>query len=242
MKWRCPYCKVINQGEITAICPACKKAIKPKEEKKVFKTEEQKQAERVERIMKKIGPAGMTIFDPFNVKISSKPIIVVFFVTVFMLTIMLMFGRSRQPFDFIAQHNSVLAASAQQDVDTIRLALDNYKNDVRHYPSTEQGLMALLNDPGEQRWQSHYVTHLRPDPWSKRYFYVCTNETPYIFSRGPDGIAWTDDDVRPRCDTNLYRCELLTDVTNLVSVDPKPKTSTNQLQVTIITNLSELGR
>ena len=65
----------------------------------------------------------------------------------------------------------------KQDVMVIENAMDLYKLDNGFYPSTEQGIQALVtkpsSDPAPQNWESGgYVKHLPRDPWGQTYRYL----------------------------------------------------------------------
>ena len=60
---------------------------------------------------------------------------------------------------------------ARAQIDAFEKALDQYRLDTGHYPSTEQGLAALNEKPaGETRWGGPYLKKSVPlDPWGKPY-------------------------------------------------------------------------
>lgn len=64
---------------------------------------------------------------------------------------------------------------AKQDVLAIQNALDLYKLDNGFYPSTDQGLMALVekptNNPVPSDWKM-YLKSLPNDPWGRPYLYL----------------------------------------------------------------------
>ena len=86
-------------------------------------------------------------------------------------------------------------------------ALEFYKVDNRTYPSTEEGLKALVAKPADEaratNWAGPYLkeTTLPIDPWgnSYRYEYPPTQgkdqDLPNIWSAGPDGKDSTEDDI-----------------------------------------------
>jgi len=81
---------------------------------------------------------------------------------------------------------------AKQDILAIQSALDLYKLDNNTYPSTEQGLEALVRKPTippiPLHWKSDgYLQTLPEDPWGEQYQYRNNNETLRIFSYGPAG-------------------------------------------------------
>jgi len=81
---------------------------------------------------------------------------------------------------------------AKQDVLAIENALDLYKLDNAVYPTTDQGLKALVekptSDPVPQNWQEGgYIKTISPDPWGNPYQYVNDNGDIKIFSYGAQG-------------------------------------------------------
>lgn len=81
---------------------------------------------------------------------------------------------------------------AKQDIMVIQSALDLYKLDNGFYPSTDQGLQALItkpsNEPLPMNWkQDGYLQDLPTDPWNHPYQYLNDDEKLRIFSFGPKG-------------------------------------------------------
>jgi general secretion pathway protein G len=67
--------------------------------------------------------------------------------------------------------------AAKQDIGTISQALKLYKLDNMRYPSTEQGLQALVKKPGAapipENWKGNgYLEKLPKDPWGESYKYL----------------------------------------------------------------------
>ena len=98
--------------------------------------------------------------------------------------------------------------AAKVQVEAFRGALDKYKFDTRHYPSTEEGLQALFKKPAESEegsvddWDGPYMNKpaLPKDPWGNDYEYAYPPERgsgdfPDIWSIGPDGEDNTEDDI-----------------------------------------------
>lgn len=67
------------------------------------------------------------------------------------------------------------AVAARQDIATVMQALKLYRLDNRHYPSTQQGLAALVQrpagDPQPANWKA-YLERLPNDPWGAPYQYL----------------------------------------------------------------------
>ena len=89
----------------------------------------------------------------------------------------------------------------QADLQAIRNALMLYKAYTGAYPTTDQGLAALVVKPTSSPIPRNWTQLLRglpKDPWGHGYFYLClgrANPTDYdLFSTGPDGKPNTADD------------------------------------------------
>jgi len=67
--------------------------------------------------------------------------------------------------------SEVKAARAQ--IDAFEKALETYRLDTGRYPTTEQGLGALMKQPsGLAKWQGPYLKKaVPPDPWGQVYLY-----------------------------------------------------------------------
>jgi len=80
---------------------------------------------------------------------------------------------------------------AKAQIKALEDALDQYRLDVKHYPTSEQGLAALNTQPaGEARWQGPYLKKAVPgDPWGNAYQYRSPGEHGELdlFSLGKDG-------------------------------------------------------
>ncbi len=86
------------------------------------------------------------------------------------------------------------ATAAKQDVGTIVQALKLYRLDIGRYPTTEQGLKALVekptSEPVPQNWKTGgYLESLPKDPWGNLYQYSNpgTNGEIDVYSFGADG-------------------------------------------------------
>ena len=85
--------------------------------------------------------------------------------------------------------SEVKAAKAQ--IDALQKSLDQYRLDVGHYPSTEQGLAVLVTKPGDEpKWAGPYLSKALPkDPWGHDYQYRSPGEHGEydLLSYGRDG-------------------------------------------------------
>ena len=80
---------------------------------------------------------------------------------------------------------------AQAQIESLQKALDLYRLDTGQYPSTEQGLKALVERPGnEAKWGGPYLKKGVPmDPWGRAYLYRYPGEKSELdlVSLGKDG-------------------------------------------------------
>lgn len=85
-------------------------------------------------------------------------------------------------------------AAAQAQIELFGAALDNFRLDVGRYPTSDEGLRALLVNPGAiENWDGSYLKkeEIPLDPWGHPYVYKSPGEHgDYdIFSYGGDGVA-----------------------------------------------------
>ena len=89
-------------------------------------------------------------------------------------------------------------AKARIQIESLETALKLYRLDSGNYPSTEQGLQALVEPPavgtlpGDWRDGGYLEKGKVPkDPWNNEYLYLCpgTHDDYDIFSYGADGEA-----------------------------------------------------
>ena len=88
----------------------------------------------------------------------------------------------------------------RKSVDSLAVALGRYRYHVGEYPSTEEGLEQLAKSPVLRKgWNGPYIKKVVKDPWGHDYVYVRNGEAenPTLYSKGPDGLAGTTDDVLP---------------------------------------------
>jgi general secretion pathway protein G len=81
---------------------------------------------------------------------------------------------------------------AQTDMKTIATALRMYRLDNGDYPTTEQGLAALVDKPSippaPRAWSSEgYLAELPADPWARPYAYRRAGAGFELMSFGKDG-------------------------------------------------------
>ena len=80
---------------------------------------------------------------------------------------------------------------AKTQIEMLSSALDQFKLDTGRYPTTEEGLEALVKDPGIPGWNGPYLkkNKIPKDPWGRDFVYKCPGEHGEydLYSLGADG-------------------------------------------------------
>jgi len=87
--------------------------------------------------------------------------------------------------------------------ESMKAPLTTYRIQVGDYPSTAEGLAALVTSPADKidRWHGPYIESktMPLDPWKNPYKYAYPgthNKESYdLWSMGPDGVDGTADDI-----------------------------------------------
>ena len=100
----------------------------------------------------------------------------------------------------LQNQDRAMVEKARADIAVLEQSLDMYKLDNHVYPTTDQGLMALVKAPqtGPQpkNYRSNgYIKRLPDDPWGNPYQYIQPGEHgPYdLYSLGADGEEGGED-------------------------------------------------
>lgn len=89
---------------------------------------------------------------------------------------------------------------AKADIRSIQSALALFKTDTGRFPTTSEGLEALVNNPGIKGYNSDgYLDAVPVDPWGNKYIYISpgVHSKDYdLVSSGKDGeIGGVEDDA-----------------------------------------------
>jgi len=102
----------------------------------------------------------------------------------------------------IRQRGKAETRAAAIQIEELGKSLDLFRLDVGRYPTSQEGLAALLQKPsGVDRWDGPYLNKkaIPIDPWSRPYYYRAPGEggRPYdLLSYGADGAPGGDGDNR----------------------------------------------
>ena len=89
-------------------------------------------------------------------------------------------------------------ATGENAFSQLEEALDSFQVDNGRYPTTEEGLNALISSPPQfsGHWHGPYVESIPVDAWGTAFRYECIAFEPYhLRSAGPDRTFGTDDDI-----------------------------------------------
>lgn len=92
---------------------------------------------------------------------------------------------------FLGQISKSEITTARAQMDAFDKALQGFRLDVGHFPSTAQGLKALVVAPADEpRWRGPYMQgDVPPDPWGTPYQY----RAPGTNGRDYDLVSWGRD-------------------------------------------------
>ena len=90
-------------------------------------------------------------------------------------------------------------SAAKPDIPTYKSAVANFEIDNSRFPTTEEGLNALVVKPADcDNWKRPYVETVKKDPWGHDYIYrqPGTDGKEFdLLSGGPDGREGGNDDI-----------------------------------------------
>ena len=95
------------------------------------------------------------------------------------------------------RQDEAMKQAAELSMGQLESALQMYKIDNYRYPTTEQGLDALVSKPsGARRWRGPYTEKAKlRDPWDTDFGYESDGKTFKIISAGLDGSLGNEDDI-----------------------------------------------
>jgi general secretion pathway protein G len=93
---------------------------------------------------------------------------------------------------FMGTTHDAKVATAKSNIAELEAQVERYSVNMEAYPSTEEGLKALVEKPASDggKWRGPYITILRPDPWGQPYIYKYPGTHhatgPDIWAKDPD--------------------------------------------------------
>lgn len=199
MKYKCPYCKSVHEGEPGPHCTACGKVmVVPKMRETSERGAKHRKIEAIWReneIKKSELPGTITPSMFRNPKF--------YFALMFILTL-LGYGLFSATDKAVVRKTVSPEMRALRNLNVLAEALGRYHFHLGRYPSARQGgLGALVRVPGpvaDPKWNGPYINLLPKDPWGMPYYYEMPKkqgEWPVLLSCGPDRLPNTVDDLKP---------------------------------------------
>jgi len=101
---------------------------------------------------------------------------------------------------FLKRGEEAKLTTTQVQMKSVEQALKLYKLHNNFYPTTEQGLKALVEkpetEPVPKNWKGPYLDKVPKDAWGNDFIYVSDGKTFTLVSPGPDGEEGTEDDLK----------------------------------------------
>jgi general secretion pathway protein G len=92
---------------------------------------------------------------------------------------------------FMGTTHDAKVSTAKTNIAELESALERFQIHMDHFPTTEEGLKALVEAPAgeDTKWRGPYVKMIRPDPWGNPFQYrnPGTRGSFDLWSRGADG-------------------------------------------------------
>jgi general secretion pathway protein G len=104
----------------------------------------------------------------------------------------------------VGQTEKARANAARTQLAVLNLSLARFESDVQRFPTTAEGLKALVDRPdalgADVPWQRYLEQRTIPlDPWGHEYIYrfpgTLNTDSYDLISVGPDGKEGTSDDI-----------------------------------------------
>ncbi len=102
---------------------------------------------------------------------------------------------------FLGRTQEARVTTTKVQMKNIESALKVYKLDNGIYPTTEQGLEALIKKPQTppepKNWKGPYLDSesVPLDGWGNEFIYISSGKSYTLISKGPDGVEGTKDDI-----------------------------------------------
>ncbi len=81
--------------------------------------------------------------------------------------------------------------AAAAEISSIKTALELFESDNGRFPTQQEGLQALVTNPGSlPDWKHYYLERLPIDPWQRPYVYHCPGASGKdfdVYCTGPSG-------------------------------------------------------
>ena len=148
-KLRCPYChKTFEQEPTPSHCPHCEKAfvVPPRLRPTTFR-ERQRMREKIYRDSDR---QRREFIAPEDLRFSRRPVVLGGILLFLLLIGGLLVGRAKRMSPPGEAPRLTREARAARELYALRVALERFRDDTGRYPGDEEGLKALVVNPGKE--------------------------------------------------------------------------------------------
>jgi len=198
MKFICPYCKKLSEGQLSPHCPVCGKVmVVPKMREPNPRLVRMRKIDAIwhENEQKKAELQGVLTPSMFR---NPK-----FYFAMVVILAVIGFSLFHATDQAVARQKVSTEMRTLKNVNVLAEALGRYHFHIGHYPTLRQGgLGALVRTPErplEPAWNGPYISLLCKDGWGTPFVYdppKKTGDLPVLFSCGLDKLPNTSDDLR----------------------------------------------
>ena len=100
---------------------------------------------------------------------------------------------------FTQHRQKASIAAAKTDIRNYETAITTFQIDCGRFPTDEEGLSALVTNPGVAGWGGPYVKFVTSDPWGNPFIYQAPGaylpDMFDLYSCGPDKQPGNEDDI-----------------------------------------------
>lgn len=186
---RCPYCKETFAPDTGRKCPHCGKfvTLPPhlRPDRKTLRVPRREHSSRFEAHQRE------TLTPTFQ--FGRKPSTLLVALGVLVIVGGLLLARVASRFGNAPRRTRGMVAV--DAVETLATATRIFARECGRQPTTDEGFIVLLSNPGIDGWAGPYINLIKPDPWEQPYRYTVTNGIAIITSSGPDQTPGTADDI-----------------------------------------------
>ena len=173
MRYRCPYCKGLIEGEPPPTCPSCgKMMIVPKMRESNARTIRQR---TIENIWREAEQKKAELHGTITPKTLRNPKLYFGLLLFFGMVGALLFDKTDKAVAR-SQDRTSPEMRTLRNLDVLAEALGRYRFHCGAYPTPRQGdLGALVRDPGAKRapdWNGPYISQLGRDAWGTPFVYA----------------------------------------------------------------------
>ena len=188
MSYRCPYCRHLFEAFRESKCPACGRVLRHPDKWRSPRPEPSARSRTPSRIAD-----SSRYRQPLWMVFVSRPRFLIWVLGGSILVVGVLLSANIKT--AVPYRPPTKTFQTRRELVVIRTALEWFYTHCKRYPTTEEGLRALVRNPGIKEWQGYYLEALPPDLWGHPFQYSSDTRELVLYSSGPDGKPGTEDDI-----------------------------------------------